>query len=205
MGDAGAQPRGFLLDRGRFTRIDVPGAAQTQAFGINARGVVVGEYTDSAGKVHGFRWDRGRFTTVDIPGAALTSVADINSGGQMVGVYADPTGAVHGFLLDGRDLLTVDVPGVAVTFPFGINDRRDIVGFTFSDPAAPPAGAFLRRKGTFTSVAVPGAARTTATEIGNHGQIIGSYDNRNAVPSPESVSVTKRSVYGLLATRRPVD
>jgi hypothetical protein len=36
--------RGFLLDRGKFTRIDVPGALSTEAVGINDRRQVVGQY-----------------------------------------------------------------------------------------------------------------------------------------------------------------
>ena len=87
--DPSARRRGFLLDRGRFTRIDVPGAAQTQAIGINDRGQVVGEYLDADGMVHGFLWDKGRFTTIDVPGATGASSTDINDRGQIVGVYGD--------------------------------------------------------------------------------------------------------------------
>ena len=64
--------RGFLLDRGRFTRIDVPGAVGTQASGINNRGQVVGEYLDAGGTFHGFLWEKGRFTTFDVPGGTGT-------------------------------------------------------------------------------------------------------------------------------------
>ena len=59
-------------ERGEFTTIDVPGAVQTLAFGINNRGQVVGEYLDADGMFHGYpvgqgavhdvrraRWHRG--------------------------------------------------------------------------------------------------------------------------------------------------
>jgi uncharacterized membrane protein len=45
---------GFLMSGGGFTTIDVPGATDTCAFGINAPGRIVGSYVDGAGKEHGF-------------------------------------------------------------------------------------------------------------------------------------------------------
>src|SRR5581483_12265070 len=39
---------------GRYTTIDVPGAADTVAVGVNDSGVVSGFYTDSSGNNHGF-------------------------------------------------------------------------------------------------------------------------------------------------------
>jgi hypothetical protein len=45
---------GFLLFKGVFTTIDVPGAAASLPAGINRSGKFVGIYTDSAGNAHGF-------------------------------------------------------------------------------------------------------------------------------------------------------
>jgi probable HAF family extracellular repeat protein len=46
---------GFVYDRGVFTSLDVPGASATVAFGINARGQIVGAYDDTdTGVFHGF-------------------------------------------------------------------------------------------------------------------------------------------------------
>jgi hypothetical protein len=38
----GTPPRGFLLDRGRFTTFTIPGAQATLAYGINDQGQIVG-------------------------------------------------------------------------------------------------------------------------------------------------------------------
>ena len=46
--------RGFLLQDGEMTEIDVPGAATTAAAGINARGDIVGSYIEPNGAAHGF-------------------------------------------------------------------------------------------------------------------------------------------------------
>jgi len=54
---------GYLFSNGNFTQIDAPGASMaksgaplsgTDVHGINASGVIVGSYQDSAGIVHGF-------------------------------------------------------------------------------------------------------------------------------------------------------
>lgn len=46
-------PRGFLLSRGVYTRIDVPGSLDTVVYGIDETGVMVGTFKDEQG-VHGF-------------------------------------------------------------------------------------------------------------------------------------------------------
>jgi uncharacterized membrane protein len=45
---------GFVLSGDGYATLDVPRAAQTRAFGINARGDVVGSYLGTDGKTHGF-------------------------------------------------------------------------------------------------------------------------------------------------------
>src|SRR5215469_1266805 len=43
--DAVGGHHGFLLSRGQFTQIDVPGAVSTSALGISPTGDIVGDYT----------------------------------------------------------------------------------------------------------------------------------------------------------------
>src|SRR5207247_6697694 len=64
------------------TTIDVPGAAATDAFGINERGQIVGVYYIADGRGHGFLLDSGTFTTIDAPGARYTYPHGINGRGQ---------------------------------------------------------------------------------------------------------------------------
>jgi opacity protein-like surface antigen len=63
---------------GRYTTIDVPGAAATFAVGVNDLGVVGGFYVDNSGNDHGFTDQRGAITTVDVPGAAGTVLTCVN-------------------------------------------------------------------------------------------------------------------------------
>ena len=101
----GGAARGFLLQRGRFTMINPPGAKGTQPQGINNRGQIVGKYSNTTGavsengaKVRGFLLDRGRYLRLDVPGAVTSQAFDINDRGQVVGEYQDAAGVFHGYL-----------------------------------------------------------------------------------------------------------
>src|SRR5438045_2839940 len=59
----------------------------TQVFGINATGQIVGFYTDSLNKTHGFLYTAGTYVTLDVPGAISTEALGINSSGQIVGIF----------------------------------------------------------------------------------------------------------------------
>jgi probable HAF family extracellular repeat protein len=186
---AGPGTRGYVLHRGRLTRIDVPGAVSTVAHGINDHGHVAGEYLDKAGVSHGYLWRHGRFTTIDVPGADGTQLTAINDRGEIVGIYSDTSGAIHGFLWRDGAHTTIDAPGATVTVPFDINDRGQIVvaatSPTADDDFAGARGFVLRAGagGPFEEVRFPGAPRTLATGIDDHGRIVGIYENPNPTPA----------------------
>ncbi|MBZ5617854.1 MAG: hypothetical protein LAQ69_03845 [Acidobacteriia bacterium] len=64
LGDAidtfGVNPKIGMTGPFNFATIDFPGATSTDAYGINSRGDVVGDYVDSAGKTHGYLLSRAR-------------------------------------------------------------------------------------------------------------------------------------------------
>ena len=45
----------------------MPGAVETNAYGINDSGQIVGWYADAT-HIHGFLLDNGNYTTLDVPG-----------------------------------------------------------------------------------------------------------------------------------------
>ena len=96
---AGFVIHGFLLDRGRYTTIDVPGASRTLALRINARGQILGDYEDERGGCHGFLLEEGRFETIDVPGTPTQAIG-LNDRGQVAGTYIDAMESFHGFLFD---------------------------------------------------------------------------------------------------------
>ncbi|PYR29144.1 MAG: hypothetical protein DMF92_12555 [Acidobacteria bacterium] len=100
--------RGYLLYGDTFIPFDVPGSTGTQAWDVNPRGAVVGDYQDASRRDHGFLWDHLQFTSVDYPAATATRARGINSHGDIVGYYADAAGRTHGFVAnrmrdDGED------------------------------------------------------------------------------------------------------
>ena len=108
-----------------FTTIDVPGIYDTQAFGINDAGQIVGYYEPYVGPLHGLLLDvDGSYTTLDVPGAIETDAVGINASGQIVGYYIGADHYYHGFLLDvDGSYTTLDVPGAGyASQAYGIND-----------------------------------------------------------------------------------
>ena len=135
-----------------FISIDVPGASNTIATGINAPGAIVGIYYDTAGNEHGFLLKNGNFSTVDVPGSLVgvsgtlqTEANGINAAGEIVGDYFAPPGA------PGAPACTADSP------PFSPQCRR----------------GFLYRKGEFSDVLVPGKKGSIPNAISPDGTIYG--------------------------------
>jgi hypothetical protein len=83
---------------GQVVTISKPGADETQAFGINAGGEIVGAYT-IGNNSYGFTWLGGRFSTVSDPnGIGRTVVNGVNNAGDLVGFYTDKNGNTNGML-----------------------------------------------------------------------------------------------------------
>ncbi|HEV8563244.1 MAG TPA: hypothetical protein VGR06_43565 [Actinophytocola sp.] len=172
----------FVLDKGRFTAFDAPGAVmQTGAAAINDLGKIAGNYIDADAAYHGFLRDRrGRFTTIDVPGALATQPSDMNDRDQIVGTYSTtarqpqaPDAKPRGFLLDRGRFIGIDVPGALQTRANGINNRGQVVG-EYVDAAGNFHG-FLWDKGRFTTIDVPGVAATSPLNVNDLGQIVGGY------------------------------
>ena len=168
---------GFVLDRGRYTSIQVPGATgESLAGGINNRGQIVGQYRDARGE-HGYlSHAQGKLTTIDIPGALATAPVKINDRGQIVGIYSrnatntkDPDATVHGFVLHRGKVTTIDYPGAASTQAAGINNRGEVVGDYFETAGA--AHGFRWYEGRFTRIDVPGTF-TGVLDINDRGRTV---------------------------------
>jgi uncharacterized membrane protein len=115
-----------------FTPISVPGAQYTDAMGINARGNIVGSYTDASGATRGYLFRDGIFTPIDYPGAAMTEARGIGPNGEIVGTYRmphEPMVNYHGFLrTPGGEFVQVDYPGHTSTMPQRILPDGTILG-----------------------------------------------------------------------------
>jgi uncharacterized membrane protein len=171
--------QGFLLDDGVLTPIDPPGALATFPLHINAKGQIVGIYSDVSetypivAPQHGFLLSDGVYTTIDVPGSSSTVAFGINNRSQIVGGFVDADG-LHGFLLDDGVFTTIDIADSTGTVATGINARAQIVG-VYTD-AARTAHGFLLDRGVCTTIDVPGAQATQPNDINNRGQIVGQYE-----------------------------
>ena len=125
------------------------------AFGINARGDVVGSFTEGIGRnsvTHGFLLSKGEFTVIDFPGAQGTIARGINSRGEIVGSYRlldDPPVAARGFLLTTKgEFVNVHDPDHSWEIAQRIMPNGTIVGCRHDqDQMATMKGVIIGRDG----------------------------------------------------------
>jgi len=161
-----------------FTILNVPGAYNTNASGINNNGTIVGGYQNSSGSYYGFLDNGGAYSTLGqlLPGA-YTQAYGINNNGAIVGHYFGDYPGDRGYLYNNGSYTTLTVPflGVANTQAYGINNNGAIVG-TYDNGSSGTYG-FLDNNGSYTSLNVPGSSSTSAFGISGNGEIVGTYFN----------------------------
>jgi uncharacterized membrane protein len=168
---AGDRARGFLLDHGRLTPIDAPGAVQTYPFSINDRGQMTVQAINADGTQPHYLLERGRFTRIAYPGAAFTVVHKINNSGRIVGVYGDgDPGIQHGFVYERGRYTTLDVPGTRFTGLNQSNARGQYVGYYVGEDGG--SHGHVTRRGRVNGFDAPGAVTTSAYDINDRGQIL---------------------------------
>jgi len=97
-----SRQHGFLVSRGRYRSLDVPGAHGSSASGLNKSGEVVGFFYTATGPRTPFVYGHGRFTPLVVPGAVEAVATGINESGRVIGLYDDGE-RVHSFLaIPGR-------------------------------------------------------------------------------------------------------
>jgi hypothetical protein len=159
----------------------IPGSGYNAAGGVNANGVVAGNWTTDptiATGNRGWTFQNGAYSFFDVPGVDKvhyigTIVNGINNAGVIAGYYSDANGVYHGFTKDGDDYRTIDVPGADFTGLNAINEEGDVVG-TYHVGAA-HHGFVLTRSGKLIIIDVPGAVRSSVGGISDNGNIVGFY------------------------------
>jgi uncharacterized membrane protein len=176
---------GFLLDNGRYTTIQAPGArTHTYAHGINNRGLIAGGFDNASfdapgGRGHGsIRKKNGQFVQFDVPGAISTNANKINDHGQTVGGFNETGISVgapgsKGFLLHRGRFTTINVPGSIETQALGIDNHGRVVG-EYVDAAGTFHG-FLWHRGRFTTIDGPRSDGAVVLDINDRGQMVGAY------------------------------
>jgi uncharacterized membrane protein len=168
----------------RYTRINVPGSVETQAFGINARGDIVGRYVGADGISHGFLRRSGVFTTIDVPlgfpGAtaiATNSARSINARGDIIGGFVDSEfNEIQTYLLRDGEFTQIAFPGAIATVPGSINNAGDITGF-FWGPTLDRQGGFIYKDGKFYRVNAPGGSEFVRSAQDNGRVLVGTSES----------------------------
>jgi uncharacterized membrane protein len=159
-----------------FKKFTVPGATDTNAGGINNKGVVVGQYTDKNLVLHGFILNGKKLTKLDDPNgtSGTTGASNLALDGAIavVGTYtSSKSGNPTGYLYKGGKFTDIPGPtGALASIANAINDAGNIVG-AYVDSSGVQHGFVL--KGTkYTTLDPPGATAPQGTGINKKGAIV---------------------------------
>jgi YD repeat-containing protein len=147
--------------------------------GINARGEMVGFYSDTILTYVSFlRAPDGTITTVDLVGEGAypgTFITAINDAGVCTGSYTpDQSFNGTGFIRkpDG-DITSFTVLNALGTYPEAINARGQVAGNW--DDSTSIHGFVRDRDGKITTIDAPGAQSTSVVGIDARGQVAGNF------------------------------
>ena len=159
-----------------FTTIDVPGALNTFASGINNAGEIVGSFEDHPSGSMGFLYTNGVVTTTNVPGAVGTSASAISNSGIIAGSFTDiqpPTIQPQLFVDTNGVFNQIIYPGANMIGPRGINNAGEIVGTVGGGSFG--ALSFVYISGIFATFHFPGMQdQSIAVEgINDSGEIVG--------------------------------
>jgi len=158
----------------------------TEARGINSKGLIVGDYCaappcDGVSVIKGYiltpdgagRYDNDDFKNLETPGHINSYLQHINSEGDIVGCEhdTDTMKTMHGILREDSEVRRFPTPA---SMNNGINDRGEIVGY-YTDLTTGISHGYLLKKGSSRLIDFPGAVNTSAWDINNRGQIVGTY------------------------------
>jgi probable HAF family extracellular repeat protein len=163
--------RAFIWERGRLVALGTLGGRSSTPTDINERGRVVGwAETAKIGGVyhtafiHGFRWANGKIRDLGALGTDSWASA-INESGQIVGTSGTTPTWARAFLWQGGRLTGIGPRDEYGSDARAINERGQVLGTTSER-------AFLWEHGT-TAVLRTLGGRAEATDINEHGQVVG--------------------------------
>lgn len=180
-----------------YTTFSVPGATFTLAWGINAGGDIVGEWTDAQGVTRGFLLSRGSFTTIEYPGASFTHARGIGPNGEVVGTFrlpGDVPPKFRSFVRSREGVYTeIAVPGFESVMAQRILPDGSIVGCVHDhNMTSTMKGVVIRRVGVQVDD-IFASMHNGATPDGR--RIAGFYTNTNVVPNRTEAYILDDGVF----------
>jgi probable HAF family extracellular repeat protein len=153
-------------------------AQETDAYAVNNKGVIAGDYVDSASNQHPMILAGKKLTTADradcnpTPGVS-PAFYGINSAGVAAGWCTNTSGVQIGFTYSKGKFTDIKIKGAGNTNANGINDKGAVVG-TYTDSTGAQHGFLLVGK-KLTTLDPPGVT-SLATAYGiNNGGVITVY------------------------------
>lgn len=182
----------FYYSQGVF--IDIPmkaGVKGSIAYGMNAKGLIVGWYLDANNVDHGFEWNSLKLKTIDVPGMLGTSALAINRSGQITFNAYDSNFVGHGWLKKGKNFTRIDASPYG-TSPRGISDTGEIV-VSWQDAVGASHGGLLLKNGWYL-FDQPQSYGTWLRGINRTRQIVGYF---------QTDPVQQNSLIGLQGSYQP--
>jgi probable HAF family extracellular repeat protein len=185
-----------------FRTLDIPGADDTVAMGINDSGQIVGTYGSNLMNgqepriAHGFVYQNGNYITYDVTGADTTWAYGINNAGKFVGEY-EQAGYYHAFLHDDGGFATLNISAAVNANAHGINSLDWIAG-AYDSNSSEGFHGFVKADINITVLNVSGSWGTSATGINDGGLVVGDYRNSVNGPRHGFTYDTTTQGYGLL-------
>ena len=170
--DALSAPPSFTLHAGTYRSPITPGVLSASYQGINASGIIVGEFEDDSLQDHGLILNGSTVTPFDIPDCTVLSIFAINDSNKLVG-SCDGSGVVA-FVGDANGTTLLQFPNAFETEGLGINNNGDVVGY-YIDNNGHQHGYLFTGGAGFAAVDFPGASVTMASGINDSGEIAGNY------------------------------
>lgn len=177
-----------------YAPINVPGAVQTEARGINNNGEIVGLYKTASCQDYditvpscptkGFKYVNGSYIKLMVPNSTSTAILGVNDLGDLVGFYTKSDGSKHGFIWFHTNVVkTIDYPNPPAnthTVAFGIDKSGTVVGglWSISSSGTFPDGGWVWVNGTFSNMdpfqsGAAGPCCWSVNSIANSGAIAG--------------------------------
>jgi hypothetical protein len=151
-------------------------ALETDTYGVNNTGVIVGDYVDAKSVQHGMILAGTKLTTVNnssceaISGTGGISFYGVNSAGAAVGWCTSAKTILDtGFVYSKGKFTPVNFPKSNGTQATGINDKGWVVGL-YLDSGNLSHG-FVKVGTKYTTIDVKGDTNTVAWGVNNKGQI----------------------------------
>ena len=162
-----------------FRTVDAPGkdfANDFQLTWMNDSGLIIQQYSDTAGNWHTAVLSGSKWTVIDVPGAVGTGATNPNSQGQVALSYYGSDGVFHLAIWQrGHYTYIADpCPGYVFEGADGINDLGQVTSSVY-DPATQTYLAYVGDSCWHTTFNYPGATFIVPYITNDFGVTVGTY------------------------------